>query len=226
MFNATNARASAHARLEQLTDRFAAEWEDRSVDMTMNEREQLWQKLLDVISDPTATKAFTSEQNAQTTNGQPAALGAGSSGQPIEANEAFQAIMANNSVDQGVKHALRRVLIPNDPDHIPVGRDGTPSELVAARQERDRAKAERDDAQAELANERDANRAGSLARQLADAQAEAAVPAEMIRKDAAQSLIAAVKTAADQLKTSMLSSHIDGIDELNAAIDAANTAVS
>ena len=80
--------------------------------------------------------------------------------------------MSDDNVDSGIKLALKRLLTPNDPDHIPVGRDGTPSELVATKRERDQARAERDDARVALLHERDPNRDGSLAKQLAAVTAE------------------------------------------------------
>lgn len=228
MFNATNAKAAAAARLEELTDRFAAEWEDRSLDLTMTEKEELMQRLLAVLANPNATTAFVAGQYAQQSNGQPAAaLGAGSpTQQPADETAALGVLMASPLVDSGVKQALRRLLNPNDPQPILVEADGTPSELVATRRERDDAKRERDTARTELADERNDTKSGSLAKQLADATAAAATSDDLVRKDVVLPLIAAVENAAGDLDTGMMTSQISGLPELDQAITDAKAAVS
>ena len=92
------------------------------------------------------------------------------------------AIMADSSVDPGIRALFKRVLIPNDPNPIRVGPDGTPVAITTAETERDRHRDRANTAEEALRDERDATKSGSLAHQLAAAQAAAATPAGMVAK--------------------------------------------
>ena len=92
------------------------------------------------------------------------------------------AITADSSVDPGIRALLKRVLIPNDPNPIRVGPDGTPVAITTAETERDRHRDRANTAEEALRDERDATKSGSLAHQLAAAQAAAATPAGMVAK--------------------------------------------
>lgn len=210
MFDATAGRQAITNKIDQMTDRFAAEFEDRMSDLSMSEREALVAQLLQVMSGTDSARNF-----ATNSAGQPAAqLGTGSpSSNPGNAQEGLQAILGDSSVDPGIKLALKRLLTPGDPDHIPVGRDGTPSELVAAKRERDQAKAELDAARVELTNERDVNRNGSLAKQLADVTAQhdaARSSASGYDQAAAHAKAEALHKAIRDLTSSRMSNEVAG----------------
>lgn len=124
----------------------------------------------------------------------------GATTQPVDENAALQVIMASSNVPQGVKAAIVRIITPSDPNHIEVASDGTPTELVNTIRERDIQKADKETAQRELKEERDPDKAGSLAKKLADAQATPAVPADSVAKTVIKELLeneefAKVKTA-------------------------------
>lgn len=166
MFDATKGQQAVTDQIEARSDEFAARF------TSLPPREQLafLQKANELLDDPSNVSAFQAGTYAQNSSGQPAAaLG---TGRTSNAQEGLQAILDDGAVDPGIKLALKRLLTPSDPDHIPVGRDGTPSELVAARRERDTARTDRDAARVELTKERDATVTGSLANQLAIAIAE------------------------------------------------------
>ena len=216
MFDATAGRQAITNKIDQMTDRFAAEFEDRMSDLSMSEREALVAQLLQVMSGTDSARNF-----ATNSAGQPAAqLGAGTTtatpNSGSNAQEGLQAILNDGTVDPGIKLALRRLLTPGDPEHIPVGRDGTPSELVAARRERDQARTERDTARVELTNERDVNRNGSLAKQLADVTAsrDAALnSASGYDQDEARSKATAVVTAINAQR-GKLGGQVEGKDDV------------
>lgn len=221
MFNADAGRQASTQKIDQLTNRFAAEFEDRMMDLSMSEQEALVERLVEVMSGLDTARGF-----ATNSAGQPAAqLGSGPSAPPSE-QEALDVLFNSPALSDGVKNALRRILNPRDPQVIAVENDGTPSELASTRTQRDRMESERDDARSRLAEEQDANRNGSLAHRLAAAQAAAATPADAVTKATMLPLVEAIEQAASQLDTHMMSSHIDNIDELNAKVAAAKTAVS
>ncbi len=209
MFDATAGRQAITNKIDQMTDRFAAEFEDRMSDLSMSEREALVAQLLQVMSGTDSARNF-----ATNSAGQPAAqLGTGTTtatpNSGSNAQEGLQAILNDGTVDPGIKLALRRLLTPGDPEHIPVGRDGTPSELVAAKRERDAARVE-------LTNERDVNRNGSLAKQLADVTAarDAALnSASGYDQDEARSKATAVITAINAQK-GKLGGQVEGKDDV------------
>ena len=169
----TDAARTAHvSALNDKANAFVMELEDRLDGMTTTEQSSLLDRLAAVVSDKDSTAAFTAGIYAQQSNGQPAAqLGAGSSSANPE-DDALQVIMASTRVPQGVKAAIVRVITPSDPAFIDVESDGTPKAFRAAERERDVVKTERDEARQELQDERDPNKSGSLAKQLADVTAE------------------------------------------------------
>lgn len=224
MFNAANGQQASDARIEEMSDQLAAD----AVSFLQNpsipraHKEAAMAAAAAIFADP----GQLSQLAQGTYAGQPAAaLG----GRPaITPQEGLQAILDDTAVDPGIKIALRRLLTPADPDHIPVGRDGTPSELVATRRERDTAKGERDTARADLANERDPNKAGSLANRLATAIAE---------RDAAQATVggydqasarAAAQAVLDALNAQRgkMGGDVVGRDDVKAKLTAFANAVS
>jgi len=221
MFDANAGRQVSTQKIDQLTNRFAAEFEDRMKDLSMSEQEALVEKLVEVMSGLDTARSF-----ATNSAGQPAAaLGSGSSTgtpTPNDLQEALNVIMAAPAATDGQKAAMTRIFFPG-PDHINVESDGTPSELVSTRTQRENERTAKETAVQQLADERDPNKNGSLAKQLADAQA---TPANVVAKATVLPLVEAVEQAASQLDTHLMSSHIDGIDDLDAAVVAAKNAVS
>lgn len=218
MFNATTARQTADQQFEELTDKFALEFEDRTAGMTNTEKSKLMHRLLDVMTDKNATTAFATGQYAQNSQGQPAAaIGTGQQ-PPTNEQEALAFLLASGSLPSGVKQALKRLLNPQDPAHIRVWADGTPEEVSNLRQQVA-------DLTGQLAAERDPAVAGSLKQRLAAATA-AANPSNCVRKDAVKTALDAVKTALDAVKTSALSSRIEGLEEAKARVANATQLVS
>lgn len=222
------ARATHATELNDKANSFFMELEDRLSAMTAAEQSALLNHLTAVVASKDATMAFTAGQYAQQNNGQPAAaLGAGTAA-PSAADEtaALGVLMGSPLIDNGVKQALRRLLNPSDPNPLMVEADGTPSELVATRNERDTAKTERDAARQALQDEKDPSKPGSLARQLSDAQVAAVAFDDMVSKGALLPLVQAIEVAADNLDTGMMTSHISGLPELVQAIASGKAAVS
>ena len=218
MFDATKGQQAVTDQIEARSDEFAARF------TSLSPREQLafLQKANELLDDPNQVLAFQAGTYAQNNAGQPAAqLGTGSpSSNSGNAREGLQAILSDDNVDSGIKLALKRLLTPNDPDHIPVGRDGTPSELVAAKRERDQARTERDDARVELLHERDPNRNGSLAKQLAEvtAQRDAALNSAGGYDQAnARTKAQAVLAAVDAQHSRRMSGEVEGKDAVRTA---------
>ena len=220
------ARATHVAALNEKASAFIIELEDRLDDLTAAEQSALLDHLTVIISSRDNAGAIVAGNYAQQSNGQPAAaLGSGSpSGNPED--DALQVIMTSSRLPQGVKAAILRVITPSDPAFMAVEDDGTPKSLRAAERERDEIKSERDQAKAELANEQNESHNGSLAHQLAAAQAAATVPDELVRKADVLGDIQAIKDKTNQLDTGMMTTRIDGLDELNQVITAAEAAVS
>ena len=217
MFDATKGQQAVTDQVETRSDEFAARFNELKPRQQLTLLEQFNQ----LLDSPDQVSAFQAGTYAQNSAGQPAAqLGTGTTtATPTSSNaqEGLQAILDDNNVDSGIKLALKRLLTPNDPDHIPVGRDGTPSELVAAKRERDQARTERDAARVELTNERDVNRNGSLAKQLADVTIErdaALNSAGGYDQDEARNKAAAVVTAINAQRGKRLSSEVEGKDEV------------
>jgi len=227
MFDATAGRQASTQKIDQLTDRFAAEFEDRMKDLSMSEQETLVEKLVDVVSGLDAARSF-----ATNAAGQPAAaLGTGGAQQfdPTQIT-AQQALTALATHEPRLGPVLQRMALglqsPNTPGALVVNQNGEFAELDAARREVADKERERADAVRELNEERDANHNGSLAHQLAAAQNAAATPVDAVAKATMLPLVEAVEQAASQLGTHMMTSNIDGIDELNAKVAAAKSAAS
>ena len=160
MFNATNARQTVAAAIELDSDLFAAELEDRFKSMTLSEQQALMRQLREVVSDQASAAAFAAgSYNQDQTGKQPAAIGAGTNGtgqHPTTEQEALTVLLNSGGLTNGIKLALRRLLYPQDPDHIKVGADGTPEVVGQLRQEVA-------SKEADLRQERDPNHRGSLA---------------------------------------------------------------
>lgn len=195
------------------------------------------------VLDQLADWADNPSQGSPTSQ-QPAALGSstqgGSQPTPVDLSEisetdAYSVLQSSDQISNGVKAALRRILNPRDPNPIGVDDDGTPTKLADATaqrdtfmNERDSARNEKRDAERELAKERDPNKNGSLAWQLAEAQAAAATPPDMVEKAAIQDAYDAIKGGWDRktegrmnsdhtvLKRPQDASSIDsGLEQLN-----------
>lgn len=161
----------------------------------------------------------------------------GSSGgsQPPTPQEALDSMMNSPLLSSGVKNALRRLLNPHDPQVIAVESDGTPVEVKALsnelRDERNENKSgtlanKLKVSETKLADEQDESKPGSLAGKLKAAKAVPATPAGTVAKADVKSELDKVKAAADDLDTSMMSSKIDGLTELEQAIKDAEQLVS
>jgi len=194
MFDATAGRQASTDKIETRSNRIAANLEDRLKELSLDDQEALMDRLDAVVASTDTTKSFVAGTYAQDSSGQPArALGSGSStGSPTpnDLQEALNVIMAAPAATDGQKAAMTRIFFPG-PDHINVESDGTPSELVSTRTQRDNEKTAKEAAVQQLADERDPNKNGSLAKQLADAQATPTAPVGMVAK-------ADIKTAAEE----------------------------
>lgn len=233
MFNATTGRQASTAKIEARSDRIAANLEDRLTELSLDDREALMDRLDAVVASTDTTKSFVAGTYAQNSSGQPAqALGSGNTGstggsQPPTEQEALDALMNSPRLSGGIKNALRRILNPRDPEVIAVDNDGTPSDVAALTTELRRERSDTTagslahkakEAERKLTEERDPNKTGSLAKQLADAQAAVAVPAGMLPQAEMQRHLAAIVQAEAQLHSSMLSTTIDNRPELQQAI--------
>lgn len=197
MFNPTNGNQRVADQVDQGTDEFA------SLFTTLPVREQLAliQRMNEMLSDDQQVQALIDGTFGQQGSGSPAALGAGTtSSQPLDTSAALQVILNDPNGDEGIKAALRRIMVPRDPEHIPVGRDGTPAEITSLKRQITSLTNERDRAQQALDDEQDPNKTGSLAHQLAAVQATPATPADMVRKDAVKSLADEAKILVDSIK--------------------------
>lgn len=218
MFDATKGQQAADTRLDNLSDQLAAD----AVAFLNNpgipraQKEAALGAAADLFADPGQLSQLAQGIYAQNSAGQPAAqLGTGSQSDPRQQmTEALNAFGAS----PGQARAILRILnAPGDPGHIEVEADGTPSELVAARRERDQARTERDSARADLTNERDANRNGSLAKQLADITAarDAALnSASGYDQGEARNKATAVITAINAQRGKRVSGEVEGKDEV------------
>ena len=220
MFDATKGQQAADTRLESLSDQLAADavafLGDPSI--ARARKEAALAAAANIFADPDQLGRLAQGTYAQNSAGQPAAqLDAGTTtATQTNARDGLQAILNDGAVDPGIKLALKRLLTPNDPDHIPVGRDGTPSELVATKRERDQARTECDDARVALLHERDPNRDGSLAKQLAAVTAErdaARAAAGGYNQTAAQAALDAVDQSIEDLVGKM-GGRVEGRAEL------------
>lgn len=163
---------------------------------------------------------------------QPAALpssnsgsGSNSSATPTE-DEALNVIVNSPTLPVGVKMAIKRLLVPSDPDYIRVKDDGTPEAIVNLQNEVTAKERARKDLETKLSDEKDENKSGSLAQQLKEAKAAAATPADTVKKKDVKDALKKVEEAEDNLSTSMMSRDVDGRDELEATINAAKQLVS
>lgn len=199
MFNATNARTAVASAIEADSDLFAAELEDRFKSMPLSEQQALMRKLREVVSDPNSAAEFAAgnySQNGQAQQTPPPALGAGTaSPTEDETKKALGLVLNSTHVDVGFKHLLRRGFDQAAPDHIKVESDGTPTEIKGLQKQVKDLTKERDDGKDKLDKERDPAETGSLAHQLAAAQAGGSLDA--LKQDV-KSHAEAAKTALDQ----------------------------
>ena len=211
MFDATKGQQAVTDQVDTLSDEFAARFND------LKPRDQLTflKKANELLDNPDQVSSFQAGTYAQNSAGQPAAqLGTGSQSDPRQQMaEALNAFGAS----QGQAQAILRILnAPGDPGHLEVDDRGNPSELVAAKRERDQARTERDAALDALANERDVNRNGSLAKQLADVTAarDAALnSASGYDQGEARNKATAVVTAINAQRGKRVSGEVEGKDE-------------
>lgn len=219
MFNATNARTTVQQSIEADSDLFAAELEDRFQGMSLTDQQALMRKLREIVSDPSSVNAFVAGTFAQQSSGQPAAaLPGGSTPTPNDLQDALDTIMSAPGATDGQKAALKRIFFPGR-DHLDVEDDGTPKALNAAKEEARKAKEE-------LQNEKDENKPNSLAKQLKDAQAQTATPADMVRKSEVKTLADEAKTAVDAIKPAMTGGAAAAKTDALAKVDAIVAKVS
>ncbi|MDB5165349.1 MAG: hypothetical protein JWM00_239 [Candidatus Saccharibacteria bacterium] len=225
MFDADKGRTAVDKKIDGLTDRLAAEFEDRMNSLSMTQQEQLVEQLLAVMSDNGLAASFAAGTYAQNSAGQPAAqLGAGAAPTPNDLQQSLNVILAAPGVTDGQKAAMTRIFF-GGPDHIAVEDDGTPKELISTRNQRDTEKRSRETAERSLAEERDPNKAGSLAKQLAAAQATPATPADMIPRADVKSVLEDIRQHAVDLQ-GPLNSTVRGKKELLDGITGAIATVS
>ena len=226
MFDATKGQQAADTRLESLSDQLAADavafLGDPSI--ARARKEAALAAAANIFADPDQLGRLAQGTYAQNSAGQPAAqLGAGTTtATPTNAQDGLQAILSDGAVDPGIKSALRRILTPDDPHYLSVDREGTPTELVTTRQQRDTARTERDAARVELLRERDPNRDGSLAKQLAAVTAErdtARAAAGGYNQTAAQAALDAVDQSIEDLVGKM-GGRVEGRNELKQQLNA------
>lgn len=178
--------------------------------------------------------ATNPSQGSPSSQQQPAALESNSGGiQPstpdlseITEQDALSILQGSAQISNGIKAALRRLLNPRDPNPIGVQGDGTPSEVADLRREiatlegeRDAARQDKADAERKLAEERDPNKAGSLARQLADAQATAANPVPSTPDAEVNEGLATVREKVAEIKSSWGTTTCSGKEEALRVID-------
>ena len=223
MFDATKGQQAADTRLEDLSNQLAADAVAFLTDPSTPRahKEAALAAAANIFANPDQLNQLAQGTYAQNSSGQPAAqLGTGSQSDPRQQmTEALNAFGASPGQAQAI---LRILNAPGDPGHIEVEADGTPSELVAARRERDQAKAERDTARAELTRERDVSQHGSLAKQLAAVTAErdaARAAAGGYNQTAAQAALDAVDQSIEDLVGKM-GGRVEGRNELKQQLNA------
>lgn len=225
MFDAEKGRTTVDKMIDGLTDRLAAEFEDRMNSLSMTQQEQLVEQLLAVMRDNNLAVSFAAGTYAQNSAGQPAAaLGAGAAPTPNDLQEALNVILAAPGATVGQKAAMTRIFF-GGADHIEVEDDGTPKELISTRTQRDTEKRAKDAAERSLNEERDPNKANSLAAQLAAAMARPATPADMVPKTDVKSVLEDIQQHAINLKAP-LNAAVRGKQELLDGIAAAITTVN
>lgn len=191
----TTSTRGAHTKaLNTKASTLVMELEDRLDGMTAAQQHELLDQLQAVLGNEDHTAAFAAGTFAQQSSGKPAAaLPVGSTPTPNDLQDALDTIMSAPGATDGQKAALKRIFFPGR-DHLDVEDDGTPKALNAAKEEARKAKED-------LQNEKDPTKSGSLAKQLADAQA--ATPADMVRKADVKTLADEAKTAVDAIKPAM-----------------------
>jgi hypothetical protein len=125
----------------------------------------------------------------------PPALGSGSD----DPRAALATLLGSDDVTIGQKHAIRRILVEEDPSHIRVTDNGTPAELAEARREIAKLAHEHAETKQELADMRDPAVSDSLAAKLA--AAERVTPTSAVGKATLQALLtqlAPLETARDR----------------------------
>lgn len=216
MFDATKGNQKVTDHVDELTDEFAALF----TDLKPRQQQVIMSKMNELMSNPDSIDAFSAGTYAQNSSGQPAqALGAGPSSGTVanDPAEAIKVILADTSVDAGLKHLIRRAFDQSAPDNIEVEADGTPKELKNARKERDTMKTEKEAAEKELKDERDENKTGSLAAKLKDAKANAATPADMVEKSKVKAKVDDLKAAVAHLTAPV--GKVRGKAEVEDAVD-------
>ena len=211
MFNATNGKIASDQRIEALSDQLAADATSylSNPAIPRAKKEAAIEAAAAIFADPDSLDQLGAGTFAQNNQGRPAAA-IGTGQQPTTEQEALAFLLESGSLPSGMKQALKRLLNPADPDHISVGADGTPSEVGSLRQQVL-------DLTVELQKERDPQNHGSIAHQLAAAQA-AGNPANTISKADATSALDTIKTAVEglQAKPGLLRGVVDSQPALDA----------
>lgn len=192
----TAAARTAHVNnINQKASEFVAQLEDRLDDLTSIEQDDLLERLMVLMASKSAAEAFAAGTYAQDSSGQPArALGSSSSTPDSPSDNEWNFVKALREASQGEISVIAQILHRDANQRLEIDpRSGEIAAVKAAETERDKAK----DA---LRDERNENHNGSLAQQLAQAQATPATPADMVRKDAVLPLAEAAKGLVDSVK--------------------------
>lgn len=187
-FNANRAMTAASKKIDKLSDQLAFEIRERLQDpvSTNDDMIAFLKALLDVARSKESARQLIAGTFAQSNSGQPAAqLGAGQGGgtQPsptpgqVTPQQALQVLAADPRF-AGIGVMLQRAALsiqnPGNPAGVDFDANGDDLRIAQLRQELAQVGNDRDAAVAELREERDDTKSGSLAQQLATAQAAAA----------------------------------------------------
>lgn len=158
MFNSTQGRAAFISKIERLSDQIGADLDDLLKDGSVDRRtkEIFFEQFATLAASRALMLEFAQDTFAQSNSGQPAkALGSSSSTTPTTPRQRLADDLSDLGISPGqIQGVLRIVNAPDDPGHIHVQDDGTPTELAALRKEVQTAKAALKDAQDELAKEK------------------------------------------------------------------------
>ncbi len=170
MFDATKGQKAHDDQVDKQSDTFAMLFGN----LDNADKLEFLDRAIELLRSKDSVAAFNSGTYAQDSSGQPAkALGGGTQPSPNDLQEALNVIMAAPGATDGQKAAMTRVFFPG-PDHINVQDDGTPTELVNARNQRSAAETDKQAAETALADAKDKTKQGSIAFQLDKAQKDLA----------------------------------------------------
>jgi len=201
MFDADKGRQASDKAIETASNQLAADAVDFLADPTIDTatKKKAIEEAAAIFANRSSIVSLATGTYAQNTAGQPAAaLGAGGSQFDPTQITAQQALAALAGHEPRLGAVMQRMALglqsPNAPGALVVNQNGEFAELETARREVADKERERALAVRELDEQRDPAHVGSLAHQLAAAQATPTAPADMVAK-------ADVKTAAEAALT-------------------------